>query len=315
MCEVTELLVDILANVRAIDEPDRERASPLEAAHVGKGVVLRSAASFAWCSPFRRHREVSGDEIGFSTQWMNHATRCALSRRVIAMGIEYAKPGAVYAFRLEPRAESQALYTRVPQLPQLMPLGLRKATTCRRSLVRVLSFVAPALISCDYVRLLRPSVLEQLRPPMVRLVNFLPELDEQNRATVGRLFATGGLSEATVGADGLMRSAIRIRKDQLIYEPSIVVMPNAGELELTVTNEDEAVHVLYLPSNAQRQVLVLLSQKAGTARLRLDAPGLYTIACPVGNHAGRGELGVIIVRGETPSSGRLERPPQPRPRH
>src|SRR5438874_802799 len=59
--------------------------------------------------------------------------------------------------------------------------------------------------------------------------------------------------------------------------------------------------------------LVLLQQKAGTARLRLDAPGLYTLACPVGNHAGRGELGVIIVRGDTPASARLDRPPQLRP--
>lgn len=194
-----------------------------------------------------------------------------------------------------------------------MPSDLRRASTHRRSLVLLISLVAPALISCDYVRLFRPSVLKQLRPPMVRLVDFLPELDEQNKAVVGRLFATGGLSRATVAADGLMHSAIRIRKDQLIYEPSIVVMPNGGELALTITNEDEAVHVLYLPSNEQRQVLVLLPQKAGTARLRLDAPGLYTIACPVGNHAGRGELGVIVVRGDTPQSGRLDRPPQPRP--
>jgi PQQ system protein len=148
---------------------------------------------------------------------------------------------------------------------------------------------------------------------MVRLVDFLPEVDQQNKAIVGRLVATGGLSEATSDHRGVMHSAIRIRKDELIYEPSVVVMPNGGELDLTITNEDEAVHVLYLPSNGQRQVLVLLQHRAGTARLRLDAPGLYTIACPVGNHAGRGELGLIIVRGETPASGRLDRPVQPRP--
>ena len=167
--------------------------------------------------------------------------------------------------------------------------------------------------ACDYLRLFRPSVLRQLRPPIVRLVDFLPEIDQQNKAIVGRLVATGGLSEATIDAHGLMHSTIRIRKDELIYEPSVVVMPNGGELELTITNEDEAVHVLYLPSNGQREVLVLLQQRAGRARLRLDAPGLYTIACPVGNHAGRGELGLIIVRGDTPSNARLDRPAQPRP--
>lgn len=148
---------------------------------------------------------------------------------------------------------------------------------------------------------------------MVRLVDYLPEIDAQNRAIVGRLFATGGLARASVAADGVMHAAIRIRQDQLVYEPSIIVMPRGGELELAVANEDEAVHVLYLPSNGQRQVLVLLQQRAGTARLRLNAPGLYTIACAVGNHAGRGELGLILVQGDTPADARLDRPRQRRP--
>jgi PQQ system protein len=174
-------------------------------------------------------------------------------------------------------------------------------------------FLATMLSGCDYLRLLRPSVLKQLRPPLVRLVNFLPNVDEPNKAMLARLFATGGLAEAELGADGVMRSAIRIRQDQLVYEPSIVVMPRAGELELAVRNEDEAVHVLYLPSNGQRQVLVLPQHKGGTARIRLDQPGLYTVACPVSNHAGRGELGVIIVEGEVPAAARLDRPVQRRP--
>lgn len=187
-----------------------------------------------------------------------------------------------------------------PRRPQL-PIALAAAA-------------AAALLSgCDYVRLLRPSVLKQLSPPVTRLVNFLPEVDEPNKAMLARLFATGGLSEARVGSDGVMRSAMRIRLDQLVYEPAIVVMPHAGELELAVRNEDEAVHVLYLPSNGQRQVLVLAQHRGGTARVRLDEPGLYTIACPVSNHAGRGELGVIIVQGEAPASARLDRPSQRRP--
>ena len=169
------------------------------------------------------------------------------------------------------------------------------------------------LSGCDYVRLLRPSVLKQLNPPVARLVNYLPNVDEPNKAMLARLFATGGLSEARVGADGVMRSAMRIRLDELVYEPAIVVMPHAGEMELAVRNEDEAVHVLYLPSNGQRQVLVLPQHKGGTARIRLDEPGLYTIACVVSNHAGRGELGVIIVEGEAPTSARLDRPAQRRP--
>jgi PQQ system protein len=170
-----------------------------------------------------------------------------------------------------------------------------------------------SLSSCDYVRLLRPSVLKQLNRPVVRLVNYLPEVDQPNEAVLARLFATGGLAEARVGDDGVMRSAIRIREDQLIYEPAIIVMPRAGELELAVRNEDETVHLLYLPSNGQRQVLVLPQHRGGTARIRLDQPGLYTIACPVSNHAGRGELGIILVEGETPPEARLDRPQQRRP--
>jgi PQQ system protein len=170
-----------------------------------------------------------------------------------------------------------------------------------------------ALAACGPLRLLRPRVLEQLTPPVVDLVAYLPNVDEPNKAVLARLFATGGLTRAGVGADGVMRDSVRIRMDQLIYEPSIIVMPRAGELELAVMNEDETVHLLFLPSNGQRQVLVLQQHKGGTARIRLDQPGLYTFACPVSNHAGRGELGVILVEGETPPEARLDRPPQRRP--
>ena len=55
-----------------------------------------------------------------------------------------------------------------------------------------------ALSGCDYVRLARPSVLEQLEPPVVRLVNELPQVDRPNEALVTRIYATGGLTRATV---------------------------------------------------------------------------------------------------------------------
>jgi PQQ system protein len=152
-----------------------------------------------------------------------------------------------------------------------------------------------------------------LTPPVVELVDYLPNVDEPNKAVLARLFAMGGLAHATLGTDGIMRSAIRIRLDQIIYEPSVIVMPRAGELELSVTNEDETVHLLFLPSNGERQILILPQHKGGTARIRLDQPGLYTFACPVSNHAGRGELGVILVEGETPPDAKLDRPPQRRP--
>jgi PQQ system protein len=169
------------------------------------------------------------------------------------------------------------------------------------------------LSACGPLRLLRPRVLEQLTPPVVDLVDYLPNVDEPNKAVLARLFATGGLTKARVHPDGVMRAAMRIRRDQLIYEPSIIVMPRAGELEVALRNEDETVHLIFLPSNGERQVLVLQQHKGGTARLRLDQPGVYTFACPVSNHAGRGELGIILVEGETPADARLDRPRQRRP--
>jgi PQQ system protein len=180
-----------------------------------------------------------------------------------------------------------------------------------RSTLVVLS--AAALTACGPLRLLRPRVLEQLTPPVVELVDYLPNVDEPNKAVLARLFATGGLTKARVHPDGVMRASMRIRRDQLIYEPAIIVMPRAGELEVALRNEDETVHLIFLPSNGERQVLVLQQHKGGTARIRLDHPGVYTFACPVSNHAGRGELGIILVEGETPAEARLDRPRQRRP--
>jgi PQQ system protein len=45
----------------------------------------------------------------------------------------------------------------------------------------------------------------------------------------------------------------------------------------------------------------------------LSEPGLYWFGCPVSNHAGRGMLGLIIVRGDSPPNAILDRPEQPQP--
>jgi hypothetical protein len=68
------------------------------------------------------------------------------------------------------------------------------------------------LSGCEYVRLLRPSVLKQLNPRVVRLVNELPEVDHPNEAIVARLFAHGGLSHAKLGGDGIFHAASTSRK-------------------------------------------------------------------------------------------------------
>jgi PQQ system protein len=170
-----------------------------------------------------------------------------------------------------------------------------------------------ALTACDYVRLLRPKMLKQLNPRVVRLVNELPEVDEPNKEIVARLFPHGGLSHAKVGGDGVMRDKIRVPPDQFIWEPSIIVMPHGGDLELEFQNEDHNFHMAFLPSDGARNVVELPMHQGGRARIHLDQPGLYWFGCPVANHAGRGMLGLVIVRGELPAEAKLDRPPQKRP--
>jgi PQQ system protein len=98
-----------------------------------------------------------------------------------------------------------------------------------------------------------------------------------------------------------------------MWEPAIIVMPHSGELELDISNEDQNFHIAFLPSDGERQVMELPAHTRGRARVRLDEPGLYWFGCPVANHAGRGMLGLIIVRGNAPADARLDRPAQPRP--
>src|SRR4051794_34683673 len=144
---------------------------------------------------------------------------------------------------------------------------------------------------CEYAGLLRPSVLSQLDPPTVRLLNGLPEVDRPNEATIARLFATGGLADAEESADGGLRASIGVPEGQMIWKPAIVVMPRGGERELTFSNPDDALHMAFLPSNGGREIVELPPGQAGRARIRLDGPGLYWFGCPVANHVGRGMLG------------------------
>jgi PQQ system protein len=178
----------------------------------------------------------------------------------------------------------------------------------------VLAAALAALSSCEYVKLLRPSVLKQLNPRVVRLVNELPRVDHPNEDIVGRLFAHGGLATAKLGSDGVMRATVRVPPGQYIWEPAIIVMPRGGELELDFSNEDPySYHAALLPSVGSRELLMLPIHTRGRARIRLDQPGYYFFGCPVANHAGRGMLGLVMVRGSAPPEARLDRPSQPRP--
>ncbi|HLL48508.1 MAG TPA: MSMEG_3727 family PQQ-associated protein [Longimicrobiaceae bacterium] len=170
------------------------------------------------------------------------------------------------------------------------------------------------LPGCEYLGLLRPSVLSQLNPRVVRLVNELPRVDDPNEEIVARLFAHGGLDHAKVGGDGVMRATVRVPPGEYIWYPAIVVMPRGGELELDFYNEDpHSYHAAFLPNVGNRHALFLPIGTRGRARIRLDQPGLYWFGCPVANHAGRGMLGLIMVSGEVPAEAKLDRPRQKRP--
>ena len=189
--------------------------------------------------------------------------------------------------------------------------------TRRAGAVAVLVAIAAVLIvsGCEHAKLVRPQVLKQLDSDVAALVNELPKLDHQNELILGRLFAHGGLTRASLGADGVMRDRIRIPVNEYIWKPAIVVMARGGVLELDVTNEDHQHHMVYMPHNGDRQVLDLPARTRGIVKVQLDEPGYYWFGCPVGNHATRGKLGLVLVGGEVPAEAKLDRPPQPRPPH
>jgi PQQ system protein len=202
-------------------------------------------------------------------------------------------------------------------LPDLRTESIAVHPPTRRRLTTVvltLACLAP-LAGCEYVRLLRPSVLKQLNPRVAHLVNELPATDDVNKDMIGRLFAHGGAADATVGADGTMRAAVRVPAHEFIWEPAIIIMPRGGTIDLDFSNEDDVLHMAFLPSNGGRQLLEIPIHQRGHARLQLDQPGFYFFGCPVMNHAGRGMLGFIIVKGEVSADAKLDRPAQRRPRH
>lgn len=153
------------------------------------------------------------------------------------------------------------------------------------------------------------TATEELSSAVVREIG----LDRQNKAALGRLLAHGRLGRAEERPHGHMRAKVRIPPDELIWEPSILVMPHGGDLDLELVNDDENTHCALLPSNGDEQFIWLPNQSRGTASLNLDGPGYYWFSSPIGNDEGRGLTGAIVVLGEAPPEARLDRPPQPRP--
>lgn len=138
-------------------------------------------------------------------------------------------------------------------------------------------------------------------------------LDRQNKAVLGRLLGTGSLGHAEEKPDGRMRAKLRIPLDELVWEPSIIVMPHGGDIDIELVNDDQNTHCALLPSNGDEQFIWLPNLSRGTASLNLDGPGYYWFSSPIGNDEGRGLTGAIVVLGDAPPEARLDRPPQPRP--
>ncbi len=139
-------------------------------------------------------------------------------------------------------------------------------------------------------------------------------LDKPNRATIGRLITHGGgLGHAEERSDGRMSAQVRIPSDETIWEPSIIVMPHGGDLDLEIFNDDENTHCALLPSNGDKQWIWLPVYSRGTVTLNLDGPGYYWFSSNIGNDEGQGLYGAIVVLGDVPEEAQLDRPPQPRP--
>ena len=138
-------------------------------------------------------------------------------------------------------------------------------------------------------------------------------LDGQNKAALGRILATGNIAQATERSDGRMEATIRINPDELVFDPSVLVLPHGGDLELTLVNDDMNTHCALLPSNGDRKFIWLVNHSRGRASLNLDGPGYYWFSSPTGNDEGRGLTGAIVVLGDVPPEARLDRPEQPRP--
>ena len=101
-------------------------------------------------------------------------------------------------------------------------------------------------------------------------------LDGQNRTALGRLLGTGSVGHAEEGSDGVMRATVRIPEDELIWEPSILVFPHGGDVELTLINDDKNTHCAVLPNNGDPKIIWLVNHSKGTARLNLGGPGTTT---------------------------------------
>src|SRR5258705_223404 len=102
-------------------------------------------------------------------------------------------------------------------------------------------------------------------------------LDIQNHGALGRVLCTGSIAEATERADGTMEATIRIKEDEICWDPAILVMPHGGFIELTVINDNKNTHAALFPSNGDRKFLWLLNHSKGRAKPASRRPRLLLV--------------------------------------
>ena len=62
-----------------------------------------------------------------------------------------------------------------------------------------------------------------------------------------------------------MQATIRINPDELAWDPSILVMPHGGDIDLELINDDRNTHCALLPSNGDRKFIWLVNHSRGRA--------------------------------------------------
>lgn len=134
-----------------------------------------------------------------------------------------------------------------------------------------------------------------------------------DRSVLGRLLTTGGTGKAEELPDGSMRAEIHIRPDELVYDPSILIMPHGGDIEIEMVNDDTDTRCAHFPSNGDSRWIWLPVNSKGKVRLNLDGPGYYWYSSTAGNDEGGGLFGAIVVEGDVPEEAKLEGADQPRP--
>ena len=72
-----------------------------------------------------------------------------------------------------------------------------------------------------------------------------------------------------------MTATIRIPEDELVFDPGVLVLPHAGEVDLTLINDDKNTHCAVLPCNGDYKFIWLVNHSKGPANLELDGPGYY----------------------------------------